>query len=121
MVRVLSIIYHAQQLRIGLVYHGAHAYTGLHEDLNRVHTKPAWFELEDIDGESDAAKALRYWTYNIERNSSLVGDLFAGQLMSVLICTRCKRRSSCFDPCWDVSVQLPARGTINRPLITMHD
>jgi hypothetical protein len=25
----------------------------------------------------------------------------------VLVCTRCQRRSTCFDPCWDVSVQLP--------------
>ena len=27
--------------------------------------------------------------------------------MSQLVCSKCKRRSTCFDPCWDVSVQLP--------------
>lgn len=82
---------------------------GLHEDLNRVRQKPKWYELEDIDGESDEQKAERYWQYNVERNSSPVGDLFAGQLMSELVCGQCKRRSTCFDPCWDVSVQLDAR------------
>lgn len=82
---------------------------GLHEDLNRVRQKPKWYELEDIDGESDEQKAERYWQYNVERNSSPVGDLFAGQLMSELVCGRCQRRSTCFDPCWDVSVQLDAR------------
>ena len=101
---------------------------GLHEDLNRIRQKPPWYELEDIDGESDTAKAARFWDYNIKRNSSpvrapparsdtcagadgcgflQVGDLFAGQLMSQLVCSKCKRRSTCFDPCWDVSVQLP--------------
>jgi ubiquitin carboxyl-terminal hydrolase 2/21 len=87
---------------------------GLHEDLNRVRQKPKWYELEDIDGESDEAKAARYWQYNIERNSSPVGDLFAGQLMSELVCGHCKRRSTCFDPCWDVSVQLDARASACR-------
>ena len=82
---------------------------GLHEDLNRVRQKPKWYELEDIDGESDEQKAERYWQYNVERNSSPVGDLFAGQLMSELVCGQCQRRSTCFDPCWDVSVQLDAR------------
>ena len=55
---------------------------GLHEDLNRVRQKPKWYELEDIDGESDEQKAERYWQYNVERNSSPVGDLFAGQPQS---------------------------------------
>jgi hypothetical protein len=41
------------------------------------------YELEDIAGESDSDKAARYWKYNTDRNSSVVGDLFAGQLMSV--------------------------------------
>ena len=36
------------------------------------------YELEDIDGESDQAKADRYWKYNIDRNCSLVGDLLLG-------------------------------------------
>lgn len=84
---------------------------GLHEDLNRVRQKPKWYELEDVDGETDATKAARYWQYNVERNSSPVGDLFAGQLMSELVCSRCSRRSTCFDPCWDVSVQLDARSS----------
>lgn len=87
---------------------------GLHEDLNRVRQKPKWYELEDIDGESDEQKAERYWQYNIERNSSPVGDLFAGQLMSELVCGQCQRRSTCFDPCWDVSVQLDARASACR-------
>ena len=45
---------------------------GLHEDLNRIRQKPPWYELEDIDGESDTAKAARFWDYNIKRNSSPV-------------------------------------------------
>ena len=45
---------------------------GLHEDTNRVRQKPGWYELDDIDGESDGAKAQRYWQYNVDRNSSAV-------------------------------------------------
>ena len=77
---------------------------GMEEDLNRVRGKPKWVELKDIDGEADADKAQRWWQNHVERNDSIVGDLFTGQIMSERICQSCSHREVNFDPFMDVSV-----------------
>ena len=46
---------------------------GLHEDLNRVKSKP-YNESKDTDGRPDEEVALENWTNHKERNDSIIVD-----------------------------------------------
>ena len=60
---------------------------GLHEDLNRV-AKKKFVEDVETDGSKDDLDeiALKAWSGYLERNKSIVVDLFQGQLRSTLKC-----------------------------------
>nr|CAX74616.1 ubiquitin thiolesterase [Schistosoma japonicum]CAX74617.1 ubiquitin thiolesterase [Schistosoma japonicum] len=70
---------------------------GLHEDLNRIHSKP-YIEVKDSDGRPDIEVANEAWQYYKSRNDSIIVDLFHGQLKSTVICPTCQRKSVTFDP-----------------------
>eukprot|EP00241_Pyramimonas_parkeae_P004423 CAMPEP_0114237434 /NCGR_PEP_ID=MMETSP0058-20121206/7388_1 /TAXON_ID=36894 /ORGANISM="Pyramimonas parkeae, CCMP726" /LENGTH=887 /DNA_ID=CAMNT_0001349475 /DNA_START=308 /DNA_END=2971 /DNA_ORIENTATION=+ len=80
---------------------------GLHEDLNRVKTKP-YIEAKDSDGRPDDEVADEAWTYHQARNNSVIVDLFQGQYKSTLVCPVCTSRSVTFDPFMYLSLQLPS-------------
>nr|XP_054402845.1 ubiquitin carboxyl-terminal hydrolase 6-like [Pongo abelii]XP_054402851.1 ubiquitin carboxyl-terminal hydrolase 6-like [Pongo abelii] len=79
---------------------------GLHEDLNRVHEKP-YVELKDSDGRPDWEVAAEAWDNHLERNRSIVVDLFHGQLRSQVKCKTCGHISVRFDPFNFLSLPLP--------------
>ena len=81
---------------------------GLHEDLNRVHIKPKYEEIKDDPNHSEIVKSNIWWNNYAERNDSQIRDIFCGQLRSYVTCTRCKYRSSAYDPFWDLSVPIPS-------------
>lgn len=85
------------------------AVDGLHEDLNRVRVAPAYEEIEEEEGESEAHCADKWWLNYQGRNDSLVKDVFAGQLRSRVTCGVCGRVSTAFDPFWDLSLPIPGR------------
>ena len=58
---------------------------GIHEDLNRVRKKP-YIEDEDCDGTNDEGDAITAWSHYLQRNRSIVVDLFQGQLRSTMTC-----------------------------------
>jgi len=79
---------------------------GIHEDLNRVRKRP-YIEDEDCDGTNDEGDAITAWSHYLQRNRSIVVDLFQGQLRNTMTCrnlhadgiTRgCGRTSVKFDP-----------------------
>ncbi|EPS35218.1 hypothetical protein H072_11509 [Dactylellina haptotyla CBS 200.50] len=82
----------------------------LHEDLNRIHNKPA-VEFPDstdemVGDDSAIAKlAEENWELYRKRNDSVIIDLFAGMYKSTVICPVCDKTSIKFDP-W-LSCQLP--------------
>jgi len=78
----------------------------LHEDLNRIKVKPKYEEIEDDDDAPDAVTSKVWWDNYCRRNQSIVTDLFAGQLRSVVECKKCGFVSRAFDPFWDLSVRL---------------
>ncbi|XP_039752820.1 ubiquitin carboxyl-terminal hydrolase 2-like isoform X2 [Pararge aegeria] len=82
---------------------------GLHEDVNRVTTKPKPILTEIDDTLSDSAAAAEAWARYLRMEDSRVGDIFVGQLKSTLRCTHCHHDSVTFDPFWDLSLPLPAR------------
>eukprot|EP01001_Neometanema_parovale_P013345 NODE_971_length_1964_cov_48.844106_g921_i0.p1 GENE.NODE_971_length_1964_cov_48.844106_g921_i0~~NODE_971_length_1964_cov_48.844106_g921_i0.p1 ORF type:complete len:563 (+),score=51.96 NODE_971_length_1964_cov_48.844106_g921_i0:78-1766(+) len=80
---------------------------GLHEDVNRVRSHPAYVELKDIADESDYQTSERWWRYHKARNDSFILDAFCGQLRSHVACSRCKTVSKAFDPFMDLSLNIP--------------
>ena len=82
---------------------------GLHEDVNRVTSRPRPI-IEDIgDNLSDSQKAKESWKRWMRFDNSKFVDLFVGQLKSTLRCTVCGHASVAFDPFWDLSLPIPAK------------
>lgn len=66
---------------------------GLHEDLNRVLKKP-YVEKPDWEGGGDlelAQLAQESWHGYMQRNDSVIVDLFQGQYQSTLVCPECQK------------------------------
>ncbi|KAF2885430.1 hypothetical protein ILUMI_20710 [Ignelater luminosus] len=82
---------------------------GLHEDVNRVTTKPTPILTEIDEKLSDAEKASESWQRYLRMDNSKVVDIFVGQLKSTLRCTHCGHCSVTFDPFWDLSLPIPQR------------
>lgn len=79
---------------------------GLHEDLNRVKTKP-YFEDLDENGKPDDVLASESWERYTARNQSIIVDLMHGQYKSTLFCPCCKNYSHRFDPFNSISLPIP--------------
>lgn len=54
-----------------------------------------------------AESADSAWKTYLKLNSSIITDMFAGQLQSTLECLLCHHKSYCFDPFLDLSVPIP--------------
>lgn len=80
---------------------------GLHEDVNRVGTKPKP-NTTDIDEKlSENQKSAESWKRYLRFDDSKIVDIFVGQLKSTLQCTVCGHSSVTFDPFWDLSLPIP--------------
>ncbi|KAG2774208.1 hypothetical protein JG687_00009173 [Phytophthora cactorum] len=86
---------------------------GLHEDLNRVKKKPAYYEIKDRPEAKDRDVSDEYWKFYLERNTSALSELFCGQLRSEIRCETCNHRSLCFDVFWDLSLPVPKKSGKN--------
>ncbi|EOY33223.1 hypothetical protein QUC31_019057 [Theobroma cacao] len=80
---------------------------GLHEDLNRVKSKP-YVEVRDGEGRQDEEVANEYWQNHLARNDSIIVDVCQGQFKSTLVCPECKKVSITFDPFMYLSLPLPS-------------
>ncbi|KAL4445628.1 hypothetical protein ABPG74_006179 [Tetrahymena malaccensis] len=86
---------------------------GLHEDLNRVRTKPKYRELEADTNKRTLQEISDDWyQYYKGRDDSVVTDFFSGQLLSKVICSKCKNESLAFDNFMDLSLSF-SRGQEN--------
>mmetsp|Transcript_26518 Transcript_26518/g.55848 ORF Transcript_26518/g.55848 Transcript_26518/m.55848 type:complete len:508 (+) Transcript_26518:49-1572(+) len=81
---------------------------GIHEDLNRVKNCP-YIEDKDSDGTNDEGDAVLAWSNYLQRNMSIIVDLFQGQLRNTMVCRNddqrqpdgsygCGHRNVKFDP-----------------------
>ncbi len=91
---------------------------GLHEDLNRIHSKPVT-EIPTGNGTNDREIAQLAWQRHKLRNDSEIQDLFGGQFRSELECP-CGNVSVTFDPCTSVSLQLPQQMSDMHMTILVH-
>ena len=79
----------------------------LHEDLNRSHPN-AISETTRSSGQTPpVTQAVAAWRAYLHKNSSVIVDLFQGQLQSVLKCLHCGFSSSTFDVFMYLSLPLP--------------
>lgn len=79
---------------------------GLHEDVNKVTSKPKHVTIQDEDFSNDQDKAKEYWRVYLTYDNSHIVEIFVGQLKSELRFD-CDHRSVTFDPFWDLSVPIP--------------
>ena len=84
---------------------------GLHEDLNRVTKKP-YIELKDSNGRPDAEVAAEEWSAHIQRNNSVIVNLFHGQHRSEIKCSSCNDSSNRFDPFTFLTLSIPLEDRI---------
>jgi len=85
---------------------------GIHEDLNRVVKRPY---IEDVEGNgtNDEADAIIAWQRYLQRNKSVIVDIFQGQLRNTLTCTLCSHKSVKFDPFMYLSLPIAEDGTLS--------
>jgi ubiquitin C-terminal hydrolase len=81
---------------------------GLHEDLNRVLSKPLVDEI-DSDGKTQEDVAVEAWKAYLLRNRSIIVDIFQGQLRNILSCLFCHYQSYTFDPFMYMTVPIGVR------------
>ncbi|RWS29819.1 Ubiquitin carboxyl-terminal hydrolase 2-like protein [Leptotrombidium deliense] len=74
--------------------------TGLHEEVNEAKNKPK-SQLRSPQSSSEA------WRQYKTIDDSPFIDMLGGQLSSVIECTQCGNKSTCWDPFWDLSLPLP--------------
>jgi ubiquitin carboxyl-terminal hydrolase 2/21 len=94
----------------GIEQHDAHEFLrffldGLSEELKV--EKRGELDQNNIEGLEPKEQSQFWWSKHVQANSSIVSDLFCGQLRSTLICNTCQHQSYCFDPFYDLSLPLP--------------
>ncbi|XP_028408369.1 ubiquitin carboxyl-terminal hydrolase 2-like [Dendronephthya gigantea] len=85
---------------------------GINEDLNKAVNASKRSSASQVSPDSTSKRSEKdlsdyMWAQYKLRDESLVTDLFCGQIMSTLRCTKCKHRSVTFDPFWDLSLSIP--------------
>jgi len=75
----------------------AYLLDGIHEDLNRIKKRP-YITDPDCDGTNDEGDAITAWSHYLQRNQSIIVDLFQGQLRNTLTCAHCSHVNVRFDP-----------------------
>ncbi len=93
---------------------------GLHEDLNRVASKP-YLPVRTGEDPADNSLSELAWNDHLARNRSVVVDLFHGQYKSTLQCTKCGKYSITFDPFASVSLPIPRQDLADLDLIYVPD
>lgn len=92
---------------------------GLHEDLNQITKKP-YIEEKDANGRPDEIVAKEAWDNHLQRNKSIIVDLFQGQLKSTVTCNVCNKVSIKFDPFMYLSVPIPNLSVKSIDIILVH-
>ena len=80
----------------------------LHEDLNRVKSKPYSELNERYDYETEEEASIRWWKNHVDRENSIIVDLFHGQFKSVVKCPQCKRVNTIYDPFMHLGLPIPS-------------
>lgn len=86
----------------------AYLLDGIHEDLNRIQTKP-YIEDRDCDGTTDELDAIEAWKNYLRRDKSLIVDIFQGQMRSKLQCLTCGHSNIRFEAFMYLSLPMSSK------------
>lgn len=79
----------------------------MNEELKKNTDKPYKEIEEKQDNEDDINAARRFWEEYLERNNSVISDLFLGQFKSTIECPECHWESITYDPF--ITLSLPVK------------
>ena len=94
--------------------------SSLHDELNRVLSPPPGLKLTRSISSGNDMQTLAeiWWKDSLSRGNSVVTDLFQGQLVNTLKCSRCGNCKYTFDAFWDLSVSIPEVYTLRTVNLT---
>ena len=85
----------------------------LNEDL-KSENKNNYIELKEKgENETDEECSKRFWKYYLERNDSIITDLFCGQLKCTITCPKCGLVNITFDPFYTLNLNIPEKKSKN--------
>ncbi|XP_054279586.1 ubiquitin carboxyl-terminal hydrolase 2-like [Macrosteles quadrilineatus] len=93
---------------------------GIHNEINRITSRPKPLTEEIDDDLDDSQKALEVWKRYLRLENSKIVDTFGGLLKSILECTHCSHKSTTFEPFWDLSLPIPDTLTHPGKLMLSH-
>ena len=79
----------------------------IHEDTNRILTKPYVENLQAKPTDNDLEVARKSWVNHLKRNYSIITENFTGQFKSTVECPICSLTSITFDPYNLISLSIP--------------
>ena len=79
----------------------------LNEDLNKSEKKEYLELKEKGKDESELDCAKRFWNLHLQRNDSIITDLFSGLLKSDVVCSECGFDNITFDPFNTLTLAIP--------------
>jgi len=79
----------------------------LNEDLNEIKNKKYVQLDEQKTKETDIECAKRFWEVHLNRNNSIITELFCGLNKSIIICPICKYKSITYNPFNSISLLIP--------------
>mmetsp|Transcript_13988 Transcript_13988/g.14002 ORF Transcript_13988/g.14002 Transcript_13988/m.14002 type:complete len:123 (+) Transcript_13988:465-833(+) len=77
----------------------------MNELLNRANTNST-SPIPECNGDTDEHQAAQAWHDHLKSTSSVIVDLFHGQLKSTLKCTQCDQISQNFEPFMSISLPI---------------
>ena len=81
----------------------------LHEDLNRVVNKPYIKINEQKSTENDVQASQRSLNCNLQRDDSIIFDLFNGQFQNIIKCLNCENIKKSYEPFINISLPIPVK------------
>ena len=82
---------------------------GLHEDVTRIKILPKSNTTDLVTRADTTQQSSDVLSPFLCHDSSMFGDIFAGQLQSTLLCTVCGHESVSLEPFWDLSLPIPSK------------
>ena len=80
----------------------------LGEDLNMAKRKVYRELYEQKQNETDLQAAQRFWSLHVDRNNSIITDLFHGLLKCIITCPICKFKNITYDPFNTLTLTIPS-------------
>lgn len=79
----------------------------LRADLSKNFIKSILYSQPKLDDETELFASKRFWTDFKMTNSSIITDLFYGQLKNMLICPECSCKTITYEPFSSISLSIP--------------